>query len=153
MNNLFKEEFKKLNKTKLKEIINGCAGQDILEHGFSTTFSKDAGYSKNKTTYAITYVKDDNYGFWSVQWQWKTNYYVDMPIGGIFENSIKITPFNVTFDIDSFAPFANTNKKKNLKEYLFIYINKQCPHYKQAVKEEAEKFITFLGNDEEENTL
>ena len=31
MNHKFKEEFKKLNPEQLKEIINACAGQDILQ--------------------------------------------------------------------------------------------------------------------------
>lgn len=153
MNKLFEEEFRKLNTEDLRTIINGCAGKNILEYGFNENICKNAGYSRNEITYSIDYIEDDEDGFWCVQWQWENSYYQDMVIGGYFENTIKIKPFNVTFKVDYLSPFNEENKKKNLKEYIYLYINKKCPHYKEAIKEESEKFITFLGHAEEQNSL
>lgn len=144
MNNKFKEEFKKLNAEKIKYIINRCAEHDFLE------------INKNSNNSFIKYIDDDEYGYWVVEWGYKKIPYNNMFLGcGYFENSIIIKPFKIEFKINNKAlyPF-NTNGKKQLEDYLFVYINNQCPHYKQAIIEETEKFIKFLDTDNQgENTL
>lgn len=143
MNIQFKNQFKNLNSEEIKHIVNGCAGRDILE----LPINGNEMPSNSKTCYYIKYLDNDGYGFWVVQWGWKPICHKNMKLeGGFFEFGIKITPFKIEFENDknSFNPFINTHNKKNLEEYLYIYINKKCPDYKKAVIEEVDKFIKFL---------
>ena len=143
MNNQFKTEFKNLNATEIKDIINGCAGRDIL----TKKLNNDKYLENASDSYFIKYIDNENYGFWTIQWGWKQIYYDNMSIGtGFFENSIKISPFKIEFDNTNanFNPFSKPSKQKYLEEYLFVYINKHCPHYKQALVEETEKFMQML---------
>ena len=99
-------------------------------------------------------MEDDNYGFWDVEWGWKQIYYLNMATGsGYFTNRIKITPFRIEVEsLDkSINPYSKPNTKKHLEEYLYLYINKKCPHYKQAVIEETEKFFKMLDYGDNEN--
>jgi len=140
MNNLFKYEFEKLNPNEIKEIINRCAGCDILEINAIEDFSQNNYDNK----YFIKYIKDDRYGFWDIEWGWKRAEGTPISTGtGFFQHRIKIAPFKVEFDVKS-SVFAKHNKKKQLQDYMFIYINKKCKHYKQAIIEETERFINFL---------
>lgn len=142
MNVKFKDEFKKLNPEQLKEIINACAGQDILQENVAKVISKN--YDGK---YHIFYVDDYDYGFWTVQWGWKKA--TNMPINmgtGFFEYSIKITPFKIEFENTNISnPFCKYRCRKAVEEHIPLYINKKCPHYRQAVMEEAQNFVDFLG--------
>ena len=149
MNIQFKEEFKKLNPKEIKDIINACAGQDILEQEVTQNLSNN--YNGK---YFIKYMEDENYGFWTVQWGWKKA--TNMPINmgtGFFEYSIKITPFRIEFENQNISnPFCKYRCRKSMEEHIPIYINKKCPHYKQAIMEQAQSFVDFLGtpnNDDE----
>lgn len=141
MNILFKNEFAQLDPNDIKAILNACAGQDILEQDVTKVLSDN--YNGK---YYIKYMNDDNYGFWTVQWGWKKA--TNMPINmgtGFFEHGIKITPFKVEFENQDISnPFCKYRCRKSAEEYLFAYINKKCPHYKQAVLEETQKFIQNL---------
>lgn len=149
MNIQFKEEFKKLNPEEIKDIINACAGHDILEHDVAKVLS-----SNYNGKYFIKYMEDENYGFWAVQWGWEKA--TNMPINmgtGFFEYSIKISPFKIEFENQNISnPFCKYRCRKNVEEHIPIYINKKCPHYKQAIMEQAQSFVDFLGtpnNDDE----
>lgn len=143
MNIDFKNEFKNLNPEEIKQIINGCAGNDILEEDITKFPTRQ--YS-NK--YAIKYIDDSHYGFWVVQYGLKKADSMPISIGtSIFEYQIKITPTRVYFESHhgkSSNPYALPTKRKSLEEYLFLYINKQCPNYKKAILEETQKFLNFL---------
>ena len=133
----FKEEFKNLDKEKLKDIINACAGRDVLE----TDFSKSINVKNPSTMYHIVYVDNEEYGFWVVNWSFKKFKNSFLPSNfGFFDSKIKITPFKIEYENVDIL----TNSKKQLEEYIFIHINKKCPHYKQAIKEKTEKFISML---------
>ena len=85
MNNQFKTEFKNLNATEIKDIINGCAGRDIL----TKKLNNDKYLENASDSYFIKYLDNENYGFWTIQWGWKQIYYDNMATGtGFFENSI-----------------------------------------------------------------
>lgn len=152
MNNQFKNEFKNLNKDKIKEIVNRCARFNILE----TEFSTNLNINNLKTAYFIKYIEDENYGFWDVEWSWKKfPNFLSNGVGN-FEYRIKISPFEILFENSnsSFNPYSNGNSKQQCKDYLQIYINKSCPHYKQAIVEEMEKFLKKIEFfEEEENSL
>ena len=106
MNIQFKEEFKKLNKDKLKFIINGCAGRDILETDITQTNQK----SHYNYLYYMSYIDDEKYGYWTIQWGYKKLTTGVFTTGGNFEFSIKITPFKVEFyNTNSFNPFVVFN--------------------------------------------
>ena len=146
----FKNEFKSLNANKIKEIVNRCAGQDILNYSFSGN-KVNVG---NNDLYSINYIEDENFGFWMVQWNWEKNYHLNILLGGQFQNSIKITPFNIFFNITTPDPYKKMHKQQLLKDYLHIYIHKQCPNYVNAIKQETEKFIKFLEKtNEDEHTI
>ena len=136
MNDQFKNEFRNLNLEDFKNIINRLAGHDILQ---SSDINKPPAHF-------IKYIEDDNYGFWNVEWGWKSISVKGFPMGGHFQFRIKITPFKIEFENihSTFNPFAPIYKRKQLEDYLYIYINKNCPHYKQAIKEETERFIKML---------
>ena len=137
MNNQFKLEFEKLNKDDIKEIVNKCANFYLLQKDITKHID-----AYNNEKYAITYVEDENYGFYAILWDWQQ---FNIGFGGNFKNMIKLTPFLVTYNIKGINPF-NANSKKQLQEYLFIYISKKCPHYKQAITEETQKFLNMLYN-------
>ena len=145
MNNLFRTEFSNLDANKIKEIVNRCAGQEILQNDIVQTINT------TNSLYYIKYIEDEDYGFWNVQWGWKSNKY-PMPMGGFFEHKIKITPFKLEFEnTTSSNPYCKQNNRKQLEDYIQIYINKYCPHYKQAILEETKNFIKFLdiSNDDQ----
>lgn len=152
MNNQFKSEFKNLSKEEIKKIINGCAGRDILE----TSFIENIKVNNYDTLYNIVYVDNEKYGFWVVEWNLKK--FENNFFGGYrhFENTIKISPFRIDFEIvkSTFNSFASAHSKKQLEEYMQVYINRKCPHYKQTIIEETENFIKMLdyGNDIKTNT-
>lgn len=147
MNIQFKEEFKKLNKDKLKFIINGCAGRDILETDITQTNQK----SHYNDLYYMSYIDDEKYGYWTIQWGYKKLTNGVFTTGGNFEFSIKITPFKVEFyNANSFNPFVNTHKQKQLEDYIPIYINQVCPHYIETIREETEKFIKMINFNNEQ---
>lgn len=152
MNNLFKNEFENLKANEMKEIINRCAGHDILEIDALKDFLQNNYASK----YFMKYINDDRYGFWNIEWGWKRAEGMPISTGtGYFQFRIKITPFRIEFENangNSFNPFSLASKKKNLEEYIFIYINIKCPHYKQAVREETEKFIKMIDLGRESNS-
>ena len=138
MNKLFRNEFSSLDANKIKEIVNRCAGQDILQNDIVQTI-KNAN-----NLYYIKYIENEDYGFWNIQWGWKNNKF-PMPMGGFFEYGIKITPFKLEFEnTSSQNPYCKPHNRKQLEEYIQLFINKYCPHYKQAILEETEKFIKFL---------
>lgn len=145
MNKEFKEEFKNLNSNEIKELINKCAGQEILESA-----------NNLKISHFIKYIENESYGFWIVEWARKKVQHFNMAFGvDIFEFSIKITPFKVEFENSHLTlnPFSRTNNKKLLEDYLPIFINKNCPHYKHAIIEETKKFIQYLDMDKDKNNL
>ena len=147
MNKEFKEEFKNLNIDEIKELVNRCAGTEILgpkaPDGRSNCFVK--------------HIDDDSYGFWDIEWGLKTVHRGDIFLGEHFQYRIKATPFRVDFENTSnstYNPNFKTNDKKHFEEYFYLYINRKCKHYKQAIIEETDKFIKFLGiSNEEEKTL
>ena len=142
MNKQFKNEFKNLNASELREIINRCAGQEILQNDFVETIKKTTDL------YYIKYIEDEDYGFWSVQWGWKNTKF-PMSVGGYFQYGIKITPFKIEFEnTTTLNPYCRSNNQKQLEDYLHIYINKKCPHYKQVIVEETKKFISMLDKDD-----
>lgn len=146
MNQQFYDEFKKLNPEEIKEIVNRCAGQDILEESVTNFPHKEFS---NK--YFIKHIQDEEYGFWVVEWGWKKsdNKYMMIP-SGYFEHQIKITPFRLEFQNvngNSSSPYTSASKRKNVEEYIQVYINKKCPHYIQAVREKTEQFIQMLDID------
>ena len=151
MNHIFKEEFKKLKPEDIKNIINACAGQDILEHDVAKVLSNN--YDGK---YFIKYMEDEKYGFWTIQFGWKKATNMPMQMGtGFFDYSIKITPFKVEFENLNIAnPFCKYRCRKSVEEHIPVYINQKCPHYKQAIMEEAQNFVNFLepssnNNDDE----
>lgn len=142
MNKEFKNEFMKLNPQEIKDIINRCAQQDILSKNLYDSFK-----GNNVDTYTINYIDNDEYGFWNIEWNWKQIYHVNMAFAtGLYQNRIKITPFKIEVESASNVsnPFAGQHKRKQLEDYLFIYINKKCSNYKRAIREETEKFIKML---------
>ncbi|MBO5884326.1 MAG: hypothetical protein J6Q51_00855 [Clostridia bacterium] len=146
MNQQFKEEFKNLNPEDIQEIINRCAGQDVLEESI-TKFPQKEYTSK----FYLKYMPDVEYGFWIVEWGWKKSTNPTIFLGsGYFEHQIKITPFRLEFQNvngNSSNPYSSANKRKNVEEYLQVYINKKCPHYIQAVREKTEQFIQMIDID------
>ena len=148
MNSEFKKEFQLLNKDDIKEIVNKCAHFYLLQKDITKCLD-----AYNNEKYVITYVDDENYGFYAIQWDWQDHHYNNWVIGGSFKSQIKLTPFNVTHDINGINPF-NANSKKQLQEYLFLYISKKCPHYKQAIVEETQKFLNMLyGKNDNQQSL
>jgi len=135
MNNLFKNEFKGLNKNAIINIVNGCAGQEILTSNSALTVPKCF----------IKYIEDDSYGFWDIEWGWKSVKCNNVLPSGFFQFRIKLTPFKVEFENtnSSFNPFK-TNNKKQLQDYWYILIHKNCQHYKHAIIDETNKFINKL---------
>jgi hypothetical protein len=142
MNDRFKEEFKQLNPDDIKTIINGCANNDILEFDINKTLDL------KETSYHISYIdNEEDYGYWVIQWKYKKISNPHMPMSTwTFENYIKITPFRLEFENKntSFNPYTNHHHKKQLEEYIFIYINKCCPNYINAIKEETDRFINMI---------
>ena len=146
MNEAFKEEFKQLSIEKLKAIINGCAGRDLLEKNLNETLTL------SETSYHMKHINsEDDYGFWIVQWKYKKVTHENMPMSTwMFENSIKITPFRIEFENKntSFNPFTHPHHRKQLEEYIFIYINQCCPNYINAIREETDRFIKMISFNE-----
>ena len=153
MNNLFKHEFENLNASEIKEIVNRCAGRDILE----IDALKDVFQNNYASKYFIKYINDDKYGFWNIEWGWKRAEGMPMSTGtGFFQYRLKITPFKVEVENangNGDNPFSKPISRKHLEEYLFVYINKKCPHYKQAIREETERFIKMIDFTSDEKIL
>lgn len=133
MNEQFKEEFKKLNAEEIKDIVNRCGEHNVFVNCNDECF--------------IKYMDNDEYGFWTIQWGMQKVQYMGMNFGcGFFKNSIKLTPFRLEFEVtnEPTNAYVKPRNKKSLEEYLQLYINRKCPHYKQAIMEETEKFIKML---------
>lgn len=147
MNKKFKKEFASLNPYDLKYIINRCAGKDIL----LTNFVDNINIQDKTSAYYIKYLDNNEYGYWNIEWNWKSSNTYSMIPCGLFQHQIKITPFRIDFNSDTNATLTDITNKKQLQEYLFLYINNKCPHYKQAITEETTKFLNFLNYGIEED--
>lgn len=152
MNLQFKNEFKNLDKNDIIKYVNGCAGADIL----GTEFVNNIQLNNPESAYFIKYIEnDDDYGFWIIEWSWRKIKLPHMIIAsGFFEHSIKITPFKIEFNNAPSTrpnPYIKNHNKKQLEDYLYIYINKKCPTYKQAIIEETQKFIQKIDMFNESN--
>ena len=136
MNTLFKEEFAKLNPEDIKEIINRCSTVVCLQHDITKTLN----ITDPNNTYFIKYIPDDDYGFWIVEWNYQKIKVGPMPMSTAkFASSVKITPFKIEFENTSGT--LTSLDKTHIQDYLQVYINKKCLHYKQAVIEETERFF------------
>ena len=137
MNEQFKNEFKNMNPSDIVEMVNRCAGIKFLEN--------NSDYFNSKNSCFIAHIENNDYGFWDIEWGWEKSKSEKMIIdSGNFKHRIKLSPFRIDFENIGATPYSKTITRKQLEERLFILINKNCPHYKQAIMEETKKFIKML---------